>query len=323
MDTLSDVLGIVKMRGCLYFRTEFTPPWGVQVPALRNVARFHLVSSGHCWVRVGSRGEPLRLAQGDLIVIPHGAEHALTDAPETAVRNVDDVVSQTGFTGEGALAYGGLGGSTPGGTARLVCGHFEFDADARHPLLDALPAYIHVAGTGTASPVWLDEAMRFIGSEAGSERPGSHAVVSRLSEILFIQAIRAYVTQAGDRARCLAGLADPLIARALRRVHRSPGERWTIAALSREAGMSRTAFAERFRRLMGMTPLEYITQWRMQKARQLLTEADIGMLDVAESVGYRSEASFGRVFKKHFRIGPGAYRRTRRPAAVAAGATAY
>lgn len=312
MDILSDILGVIQMRGSLYFRTEFTPPWGVRVPALGKVARFHLVSRGQCWVRVGEQGPPLLLSSGDLIVIPHGAEHSLSDAPDTRVFSVDDVVSRAGFTGEGALIHGGDDDGSP---ACLVCGHFAFDEEARHPLLEALPAYIHIRGTDTLNHVWLDEAMRFIGHEAGSDRPGSQAIVNKLSEILFIQAIRAHVAQAGHRATCLAGLTDPLIGRALRLVHRAPHQRWTIAALAREAGLSRTGFAERFSALMGITPLQYITDWRMQKARQLLVEADVGMLDIAESVGYQSEAAFGRVFKKYFAIGPGAYRRAkRRPA---------
>lgn len=313
MDILSDILSGIKMRGSLYFRTEFTPPWGVRVPALHNVARFHLVSRGQSWVRVGEHDRSILLASGDLIVIPHGAEHSLSDAPDTRVFSVDDVVAQAGFTGQGALIYGGADRRNP---TCLVCGHFAFDADARHPLLQALPPYIHIRGTDTLNHVWLDEAMRFIGHEAGSDRPGSAAIVNRLSEILFIQAIRAYVTQAGDQAKCLAGLTDPLIGRALRQVHRAPHERWTVAALAREAGLSRTGFAERFSELMGMTPLQYITDWRMQKARQLLAQADMGMIEIAESVGYQSEAAFGRVFKKHFNIGPGAYRRAQKRSAA-------
>lgn len=306
---LSDILDALKMRGSLYFRTEFSPPWGVRVPAFSNVARFHLVSRGQCWVKVGERPSAIALAAGDLIVIPHGAAHTLSDDPDTRVFDVDDVVARAGFKGEGSLVYGG---DDHGNPACLVCGHFEFDDDVRHPLLQALPPYILIRGTDALNHVWLDEAMRFIGNEAGSDKPGGEAIVNRLSEILFIQAIRAYVTQAGDQAGCLAGMTDPLIGRALRLLHRSPGESWTVAALAAEAGVSRTGFAERFNRLMGTTPLRYLTHWRMQKARQLLADTHTPMIDIAEHVGYQSEAAFGRVFKRQFGIGPGAYRRARK-----------
>lgn len=309
MDVLSEVLSIIKMRGSLYFRTQFTPPWGVLVPAYRNVARFHLASRGQCWVVVGKHGKPFVLANGDLLVIPHGAEHRLSDSPDTQTFSVDEILAQTGFGGEGALIYGGEDGDSP---TSLVCGHFEFDEDATHPLLEALPAYIHISASDTLNHVWLEGAMKFIGHEAGTGKAGSDAIVNKLSEVLFIQAVRAYVQTVGSEAKCLAGLLDPQIGRALRIVHRAPEAPWTVESMAREAHLSRTGFAQRFGELMGLTPFQYVTHLRMQKARELLVDSNHSVLSVAERAGYRSEAAFNRAFKTYFKLGPGAYRRQKR-----------
>lgn len=309
MDLLSSVLALMKLQGTLYFRTAFSPPWGVRVPAFENVARFHHVHRGRCWLAIAGIETPLLLEQGDLAIVTRGAEHVIADPRDTVVKSVDEVVAESGFTGEGALVYGDR---EQGHHTELVCGHFAFNRDASHPLIDALPPYIHVRNTGDMSDLWLDSTLKLIGAEAGGARLGGDLITLKLSEIIFAQAIRAHLASDGGRQQVFRGLADPSISRALRSIHREPSKAWTLDALARVAGLSRTAFAGRFHDLMGMTVMRYLTGWRMQVGRGLLVDTDKPVIEVAERSGYRSEAAFGRVFKKHFAVGPAAYRRGKR-----------
>lgn len=309
MDLLSDVLALLKLEGTLYFRTEFSPPWGVAVPEFENVARFHFVHRGRCWLRITGCKKPVLLEQGDLVIITRGSAHQLCDPPDTKVLTVDQVVADTGFTGEGALVLGKPGA---GHETQLICGHFAFDRSANHPLLEALPRYIHIKGYADVADPWLEQTLRLIGSEAGRTQLGGDLIALKLSEIIFAQAIRTYLNAQGRSRQVFAGIADPHVSRVLQSIHRSPAHSWTLPELARIAGLSRSAFASRFHELMGMTPLQYLTQWRMQVARRMLVDTDAPMIRVAESSGYQSEASFGRVFKRHFDIAPASYRRVRR-----------
>ncbi len=312
MDLLSDILANLKMVGTLYFRTEFSSPWGVEVPAYSNVSRFHFVHRGRCFAQVAGVSEPVLLEQGDIIIITHGAQHILSDPDKVNAVSVDQVIEQSGFTGKGALVHGSHKG---GHETQLVCGHFAFDADASHPLIDALPPYLHINDSSEAAGTWLDSTLRIIGSEAGRGGMGGDLIALKLSEIIFAQVIRTFLNTEGRDIRPFAAFADQSISRALEAMHSDPARNWTLEAMAGVAGMSRTVFAGRFSELMAMTPLAYLTEWRMQVARRLLLESDAPMIDVAEQSGYGSEASFGRVFKKRFSVPPAEYRKTRAEAA--------
>ena len=305
-DALSQILDAVKMRGAVYFHTEFSPPWGVRVPSYGNVARFHMAMRGNCWIRVEGIDIPLYLSTGDLLVIPHGASHVISDTKDGEALDVDKVIEQTGYAGRGALAFGGGDGEL---ACKLFCGHFEFEDGAVHPVLDALPNYIHIPNTQTMNASWLEAVMRFVSMEVFGEQPGSEAIVHRLSEIIFIQVIRAFVEEAGDDAGCLAAVVNPQFSRCLSKIHQQPDWPWTVESMALEAGMSRTIFAERFTSLVGMTPLGYVTHWRMQLARRELTQTDRSIIEIAENVGYGSEAAFNRAFKRQFDQTPGEMRR--------------
>ena len=308
MDLLSDILALLKLQGTLYFRTEFNPPWGIAVPAFANVARFHLVHRGRCWLTVDGVEEPVLLEQGDLVIVTHGAAHQLSDPAAALARSVDDVVAQSGFTGDGALIYGEPG---QGHDTQLVCGHFAFDRDAGHPLIEALPPFIHVRNTGDVAHLWLEGTLKLIGAEAGGTGLGATFITLRLSEIIFAQAIRAYLAADGAERRVFRGLIDPHISRSLHALHKQPEASWTLERMAQQAGLSRTGFANRFNECVGVTPMQYLTGWRMQVGRRLLVESDLPILEVAERSGYRSEAAFGRVFRRHFATTPARYRRDR------------
>lgn len=307
MDVLSDILAALRLRGTLYFSTECRPPWGIRVPRFRRVARFHLVARGGCWIRVEGRPDPIRLETGDLILVPAGAEHSILDQPDTRCRTVDEVVKAAGFTGRGALV---MGGEDTGAPTRLVCGHFEFDEDLRHPLIEQLPPALVVRWDEEIRDYPLEDAFRFIVREVQEGRPGHEAVVSRLSEILFVQVVRVWANRKDHRRGVLGALADPRLASALAAMHEEPRAPWTLDNLSRRAAMGRTAFAERFNQVVGETPLRYLTLWRMQLARRLLAESDLSLEQIAERVGYQSAAAFSRVFKKTAGASPGAFRRS-------------
>ncbi|MGI9465197.1 MAG: cupin domain-containing protein [Aestuariivirgaceae bacterium] len=316
MDLLSDILSRLKLTGTLYFRTSFTSPWSVKVPSFANVSRFHFAHRGRCFVRVKAESSPVLLEQGDLIIITAGAEHTLycDSKTENLAVQLDEVVQDSGFTGSGTLVYGDHGTNHE---TQLVCGHFAFDENANHPLIDALPSYIHIKNYGEIAGSWMENTLKVIGAEACRDDMGSDLIGLKLSEIIFAQALRTYINSAGIDKPVLAGFSDPNIARTLEAIHKDPAFAWSLEALSSVAGMSRTSFVNRFTSCMSMTPLSYVTQWRMLIARQLLTETAEPIIGIAEDVGYRSEAAFGRVFKKHFAIAPATMRRQLRAAAQA------
>ncbi len=313
MDVLSDILGAVKLAGTLYFTTSFTPPWGVRVPPLGRVARFHLVVRGVCWVRVeepnagvARAAEPVRLDPGDLVVVPHGAAHDLSDEPDRPVTVVDRVLEESGFDGRGALVFGGAPDGAP---TRMVCGHLGFEGEIDHPLLARLPAAIVIRRDEADVASRVEDIFRIIAREAADERPGRDAVLTRLSEVLFIQALRVWAQRAEHADGLLAALADPHLGGSLAAIHGEPADAWSLDRLSRVAGLSRTVFAERFRRTVGLPPMQYVAFWRMQRARQLLTQTDLTLEAIAERVGYDSAPSFHRAFRSWIGTAPGAYRR--------------
>lgn len=312
LDLLSDILTRLSLRGTLYFRTSFTPPFGIQVPDYENVARFHFVQRGELNVHVPASGETLRLKQGDLVLIPHGAAHMLlcNEVQPLEALPLEQVLQEAGYDGGGVLVYGG---AEEVRDTQLICGHFSFAAmpgrrDAGHMLIDRLPPYIVIENYGEAAGAWIEATLRMIGSEVQGARIGGDLIALKLSEVLFAQAIRAYLEHQSPSGSALAGFADPRISRALTAFHQAPAREWSVEGLAREAGMSRTAFAQEFTAKMEVTPMQYLTSWRMQIACQGLAEQGLNVADAAEIAGYASEAAFSRVFRKQVGMSPAAYR---------------
>lgn len=306
MDLLSDILSVLRLSGTLYFRTSFTEPWGVHVPSFENVARFHYVHRGRCCVRIEPANQAVELGEGDLIIITRGASHVLSFPHDVESPTLDQVVEQSGFNGRGALVHGG---SESDAETQLICGHFSFVASAHHVLLDALPQYIHIKDYGEISPDWLDATLRIIGSETEYQRLGSDLIALKLSEVIFMQALRHYLNGEGRLQSGLAGLCDERLRASLEAIHRDPARRWSVDELAGAAGLSRTVFARRFSSLLGQTPLAYLTSWRMQLARQMLLETRLPIIEVAMRSGYQSEASFSRIFRREFARPPAEFRR--------------
>lgn len=309
LDLLSDILTRLSFRGTLYFRTSFSEPWGLRVPAYRNVARFHYAHRGDCLLHIPRTGQTLMLAQGDLAIVPHGAEHVLhcpKTVPPDAVE-LDSVLEKSGYRGEGVLVWGGDEGKRE---IQLICGHFSLAEGSRHLLFDRLPSAVHLRAYGTDFGPWLEATLKVIGAEAGGGRLGGDLIALKMSEAIFAQAIRAYIEQSRNSDCGVAGFADPHLARALSAFHREPTADWTVARLAREAGLSRTGFAERFSDRLGVTPMAYVTSWRMQIAREALSTRGLSVAEAAELSGYASESAFSRVFKKEIGMSPAAFRQS-------------
>ncbi len=311
MDALADILETVHLSGSVYCRSELTAPWGMALPA-SDTAQFHAVRRGRCWLLQTEEpvAEPLRLEAGDMVVLPRGTAHVLADDPATPAEPLEQLiachVSAAGPSDSpGPLAFGGGGDPTA-----LICGYFQFDTGAVHPLFSGLPPVVYLRGEGGRALSWLESSLDLIADETTAGRPGGETLVNRLTEALFIQVIRAYLEEsARPDPSWLAGLRHPQIAGALGLIHREPGVRWTVDALAAQVGMSRSAFSAKFRTLVGEPPLQYLTRWRMQIAANHVQDDRLSLSEIAEAVGYQAEASFSKVFKRLLGVAPGAYRK--------------
>lgn len=309
LDLLSDILTNLSMRGTLYFRTSFTKPWGVAVPAYENVARFHFAHRGMCLVKVDGTHEPVALAQGDLIIIPHGASHDLYCGygPERTIMPLDAVLERSGYGGSGVLVYGG---DEPQSETQLICGHFAFEPHARHVLMERLPPFIHIRNYGESAGRWLEATLRVIGEEAGGQKMGGDLIALKMSEAILAQAVRSFIESSDAPDWGLGAFSDKNLSRALDAFHRAPNESWTVEKLARAAGMSRTSFAVLFQKMMTMTPMEYVTSWRMEVAKKTLRQSGTNLADAAESAGYASESAFTRAFKNETGMTPTGFKKT-------------
>ncbi len=311
LDLLSDILTRLSVKGTLYFRTSFTSPWGVEVPAYQNVARFHFAHRGDCMVRIAGTDETLMLAQGDLVIVPHGAGHSLYGGSSSScsVLPLDRVLEESGYQGEGVLVHGG---GEDDREVQLICGHFSFTPNARHLIFERLPSHIHIPNYGETAGKWMEATLRVIGAEAGGARIGGDLIALKMSEAILVQAIRAFIESRGAEQADLSGFADPQLSRALSAFHNEPAENWSVESLARVAGLSRTGFAQHFSKKMAVTPMQYLTEWRMQLARQALSEQRVNVSEAAALSGYTSESAFTRVFKKEVGVTPAAYRSSSR-----------
>jgi len=250
------------------------------------------------------------LLEGDLLVFPQGDAHVLCSSPELPP-TLDMVLYTPPFT-DLPLVYGRAGTGVE--KSRILCCFLGCDETPFNPLLTALPRVMHLPGSGDqAKTGWLGTLLKIATSESGRTRAGGENVLARLSELVFVEAIRRYLeTLPADQTGWLAGLRDPMVGRALAALHNGASEQWTVEGLARLAGLSRSVFAERFTAMVGHPPMQYLALWRMQLASRLLAEGG-GVAAVAEAVGYESEAAFSRAFKKLVGEAPGMWRRQSSP----------
>lgn len=303
MDALTDILNSLRLKGGIYFQCLFSGPWGMNIEKT-SVAEFHIITRGNCWLKLKDEEKLICLEAGDVVVFPHGQAHVLLDSPDGVALPVEDVIGNQQVEGYGPVIYGSGGVSV-----NILCGYFEFDSRVHSPLIDALPMFIHIKGADATELSWLQTTINFICYETKEPRNGTQAVVNRLVEVMFIQIMRAYFVRSTQLSGILAALADSKVGLALNAIHQHPEKDWTLEMLAKFAGMSRTAFSKRFHELAKVTPMHYLTMWRMQKAKDALLSTNSNIQVIAENIGYQSEASFSKVFKKYIGNSPGAYRR--------------
>ncbi len=297
MDFLSRVLEVAEVRGSIFCRAELGAPWGVSTRGMEG-AVFHVIVRGSAHLLVeGER--PVSLRSGDLVVLPHGSPHVLADQPDTRPAHIATLPTTVGPDGLPCVTHGGDGPRTS-----IVCGSFRFSEEAGECLRPLLPTVLHVAGGSAAG--WLDTTLRVLADELDGARPGSQLLVSRLADMLFVQVLRAWAATSGGG--WLGALTDPHLARALSAIHGEPASPWTAASLARRAGLSRSAFYTRFQDRVGEAPSAYLTRWRMLLARRAL-RGGAGLAEIADRVGYGSEAAFSRAFKRQVGMPPSAWRR--------------
>jgi AraC-like DNA-binding protein len=315
-DVLSDVLRGIRLTGAVYFDFEMSSPWVAEAPPSRDIAamvmpgaqrviEYHLLARGSCWAHVVG-GEPTRLGEGDLIVFPQGDAHVLSSEP--GMRATPDLSMFVRRPTPLPMIYE-IGGGGPD-RARLVCCFLGCDERPFNPLLTALPRVIHLSAQGDqASTGWLATMMTIALGESGSSRAGSENVLARLAELMFVETIRRHIeTLPAAQNGWLAGLRDPLVGQALAALHAEPAASWTVERLAHLVGVSRSVLAERFTAMAGHPPMQYLSLWRMQLAARLLVDGG-HVAEVADAVGYESEAAFSRAFKKLVGQAPAAWRR--------------
>jgi len=314
MDVLSELLKVIRLEGALFYNGEFAAPWSVRAtswqalachfaPGAEHIIVYHLVTAGHASIRLDS-GEEVSLSAGDLVMIPHRTPHIVENGgPTVTLDNAEEMAS---ILAQG-LKLWRIGGS--GEVTRLICGYMACDPHLARGFLGALPAVFKINLREHESGRWLENTIRFSVEHAESVRPGSEAVLAKLSEVLFVETLRAYITELPpDQTGWLAGARDAEVGHALARLHRDPARPWTLPLLAEQVGLSRSVLAERFRHYLNETPMAYLTRWRLQLGAQWLTTTSHSVSQIAAAVGYESEAAFNRAFKREFEVPPARFR---------------
>jgi AraC-like DNA-binding protein len=326
MDALSDVLKSVRLEGAVYLNAEFTAPWCIRgecsVPSVRqrlasaeHVAFFHFLTEGACKVRLDDGAETLDVVAGDLILIPQDEKHLLGSDLQLAPMDAESMMG-TAVAMDADFVQMRHGGG--GAVTRFVCGFIACSRSVCRPLFEALPRVLRIPiGDGPASAL-LRELLRMGVRESSAARPGAESMLAKLSEFMFVEAMRRYVESLPPGGKgWLAGVRDTQIGRALALMHGEPGRAWTVDEMAREVALSRSALAERFTALVGEPPIQYLMRWRLALAAQTLRSGMDAVARVAERSGYESEAAFSRAFKREFGMPPAAWRK----AAVSRGAS--
>jgi AraC-like DNA-binding protein len=320
LDVLSEILRAVRLTGAVYFDINAREPWVAESPAMssicanvmpefEHVISFHIMIDGWCWVQLDDMSGPsIRLEAGDAVIIPMGDAHVM--GTQKGVRSQPDM-NMYYRPKDRPLPFmvNELGGK--GERARFVCGYLGCDAKPFNPILGALPRLLHVQSASVAGGL-IRDLMRVALQESQNVRAGGETILSKLSELMFLQAVRQYIETLTEESKgFLSGLRDRQVGAALTLMHARPSEDWTLDTLAREVGLSRSAFSERFADFMGVPAMQYLGNWRLQLAARALERPGVSIAQAAAEVGYESEAAFNRAFKRLVGVPPGTWRKTR------------
>ena len=315
-DPLGEALHFLRMNGAFYCRSELSAPWGLTLPPMPGYLWFHVVNSGGLWIEA-NEPDATFLQPGDFGLVPHGEGHRLLSEPGAPAPGILELDREQVSERYELLRHGEGGAPT-----NLICGAVRFDHPAARNLVEILPATIHIKASDSTQMDWMQSTLRLMAAEAEELRAGGEAVITRLGDILVIQAIRTWIeTDPAAQTGWLGALQDRQIGRAISMIHRDPAREWTVASLADELAMSRSAFAARFTDLVDEPAMQYVTRWRMNVALNALQEEGATVAELANRLGYRSEAAFARAFKRVIGVSPGAVKRAseaRTPALPAA-----
>jgi AraC-like DNA-binding protein len=318
-DPLSEALRSVRLTGAIFLDAELGRPWGflsppastsahLLSPPAEHLVLFHLVVEGQATARVAGHDD-VALEAGDIVVLPHGDGHELWNG---RVRQLTDASALLPRIVGGALASERGGGSGP--VTKFICGYIGCERHATRSFLAGLPPVFKTHIRREASGEWIESSIRYLAAEQRSTRAGRSALLAKLAEALFVETLRAYMAALPPEGTgWMAAARDPAVGRALAAIHRAPAEAWTVAGLAKQAGVSRSVFAARFHQLLGDAPLAYLARWRIQLGARLLETTRDSVLQIAQQVGYESEAAFNRAFKRELELPPARYRRGRQP----------
>ncbi len=298
MDALSAILAVAEPRAAFFSRARLAAPYGVRTEGTAS-AIFHVVLEGGGWL-VPDRGEPVRLTRGDLVILPHGDGHVICDSPATTPTSIRALPTEPSDDDLMCVVQDGGGDRT-----EVICGTLAFGSGGQRFILPQLPPVIHVKA-GPAS--WIDATIRLLQGELGHQAPGAELLVQRLTEVLVVQALRGWIEESPSLGGWPGALADDRLARALGAIHAQPQRSWSVAELASRAGMSRTAFYDRFGDVVGEPPRAYLTRWRMVLAQRALSRDGSRVAQVAAEVGYGTEAAFCRAFKREIGMTPATWR---------------
>jgi AraC-like DNA-binding protein len=302
MDPLADVMDVSRVSGAMLANVRAHAPWGLALPQSSG-ASFHALTSGTAWLRVEGAA-PIQLMPGDVLLLPTGIPHRLSATLDGRCRPFDRTVKEELMTSDGDLLLDG-----PGAVTTFVCAGYDYDHDVAQSLLSLLPAVLHMPADPVAGSQ-VTTLVSLLAGELGVRQAGARAAVARLIDLLLIHVVRAWSASADAEAPSwLRALRDPVVGRALAKLHARPGEPWTIAALAAEVHLSRATLARRFTELVGEPPLAYLTRWRMDLAARRLKDTTEPVQTIARAVGYSSEYAFNRAFSRHRGQPPGRYRR--------------
>lgn len=317
MDALSDVLRVARLKGGVFLHAEFTAPWCIaaqMVPDLcspfmgpvEHLIPYHYVVEGEFVIRTESDPTKVhRLGPGEVVLVPHNDVHLMGSEFTRTPVSAGEVIQPRDSSGLFSIEHGG--GGAP---ARVVCGFLGCDGAKGNPVLATLPPLLVLDVDEGGGAEWIRSTFQFAADEVAAGRPGSEVVLAKLSELLFVEAVRRYAESLpDDQTGWLAGLRDPYVAKVLALFHADVARPWTIDELAREVGLSRSALADRFGKLLGMAPIHYLAHWRMQVASQELRNTSGSLAQIATMVGYESEAAFSRAFKKAFGTAPASWRK--------------
>jgi AraC-like DNA-binding protein len=327
MDALSDVLRLLRLSGAVYLNADFIAPWSVVghvspalcatfLPRAERVVSYHLIVEGSCFAALADDpASAMRVDAGELLVVPQGEAHVMGSSLELVPVPAEEMVSRYLETSPGdvmRLSYGAKESHAENGACtRIICGFLACDDMLPNPVLSSLPRLFKVDMRHDPQSAWLESSLKFAAAEAAESRPGSATVLARLSELLFVEAVRRCIgAMPADRRGWLAGVGDRFVGKALAALHAQPAYGWTVDELARRVGLSRSAFAQRFTQLLGQAPMQYLGCWRLQVAAQDLLSGPNSIAAVAERVGYESEAAFNRAFKRQFGMPPASWRRS-------------